>query len=549
MKFTKLMFALLVLAAAATVRGDWLSDAGGIAAFAKYIELTVEYENGDGVADFPVLVRLSSAIPGFDYNDFTSADGRDLVFVSESQTVLPHEIDTWNTSGESLVWVRVPSIAKGDRFYAYYGNAGVASVPPPAEFKNAVWSGYAGVWHMGERFKSSDAADAKTAYDSTANGLHAGAKGAQNKLLEMVPYDNGAIGVARVNQSSNTTRDGAYLSVPNYDSLNLGGNFTMSAWLYFREVGASNYPRPVSRKTAYTTDNGWELETSRGSTTTMSVRGASKDAGTINYASGSLTSGWHHYVWVFDGVRVTAYQDGSNVVAATMGAAATDNGQPLSFGSNSNDTEHNLNGRYDEMRLRGGSMSAAQVKAEFDTVNDHGFLSYEAGSMDATKIYFVGAATYAVDGQAVSFSVDTSAGQGTLAVVFADVATGDETVTVETLSGVEVNGAGTFTAAPPANLASDRLYSVFFRATSENGSVSESRPAKFYYGQVSAAKIADANEAGFVSGSFSVSIPAAVTEDLAVSYSVGGTIWCHRVIVNTSCCRFTHRQLHYLHSV
>lgn len=60
------------------------------------------------LTDFPALVRLSASIDGFNYADFTDqTDGTDLAFVDADGNLLPHEIDTWNTFGESLVWVKV----------------------------------------------------------------------------------------------------------------------------------------------------------------------------------------------------------------------------------------------------------------------------------------------------------------------------------------------------------------------------------------------------------------------------------------------------------
>ena len=40
----------------------------------------------------------------------THNNGRDLRFVDANGTVLPHEIESWNQSGISLVWVRVPTM-------------------------------------------------------------------------------------------------------------------------------------------------------------------------------------------------------------------------------------------------------------------------------------------------------------------------------------------------------------------------------------------------------------------------------------------------------
>ena len=57
--------------------------------------------------------------------------------------------------------------------------------------------------------------------------------------------------------------------------------------------------------------------------------------------------------------------------------AATDNERPLSFGNNSNGSEASFNGKYDEIRLSKGAMSAARVGAEHASMKA-GFLSADA---------------------------------------------------------------------------------------------------------------------------------------------------------------------------
>ena len=82
-----------------------------------------------------------------------------------------------------------------------------------------VWCDYAGVWHMNE--------DSGTAYDSTANGLDGIPSCGTNALADvrqMVAYENGACGRARVNGMLNG-KGGNYLHVPASRRFSLGGNF------------------------------------------------------------------------------------------------------------------------------------------------------------------------------------------------------------------------------------------------------------------------------------------------------------------------------------
>ena len=94
--------------------------------------------------DIPVLVRISETrIDGFFYSDCNSS-GRDIFFATDGvgANVIPHEVDTWNTSGESLVWVKIPLAEAGSKIFMFWG--GDSSHVDPT----GVWSAYAAVWHF-----------------------------------------------------------------------------------------------------------------------------------------------------------------------------------------------------------------------------------------------------------------------------------------------------------------------------------------------------------------------------------------------------------------
>lgn len=94
---------------------------------------------------FPVLVEVDA-----DMIDLSrvAEGGRDLRFVdADAVTVLPHEIERWNPSGRSQVWVRVPRIDRRsttDHIWLYYDNPAA----PAAEDPSALWADYHTVLHM-----------------------------------------------------------------------------------------------------------------------------------------------------------------------------------------------------------------------------------------------------------------------------------------------------------------------------------------------------------------------------------------------------------------
>ena len=344
------------------------AEGSAIIAAKKVLPLEVAgYTGTETLTNVPVLVRLSTAISGFSYADFADANGGDVVFCDEGESVVyPHEIDEWHTDGESLVWVKLPTMANGTKFKAAWGGPTSVSATGRAARPLAavVWSDYAGVWHFNE--------DSGTAFDSTANGLDALPSKGTNALAntsQMVAYENGACGRARVNGNADIT-SGNYLMVPNYDALILGDAFVFSGWIKKESDGKS--PRFVSRKRlTWSGNDGWEISTGMQN---FSVRAASSDF--LNCDSPNMGN-WTMLCVKYSGNSVTAYTNGALVAIATLDATATDNQMSLAFGGfQGKDASTSLNGQYDEIRLRGGSLSADRIKADYDMIKNLNFLTY-----------------------------------------------------------------------------------------------------------------------------------------------------------------------------
>ena len=65
-------------------------------------ELSFPSAPAAALADFPVLVRISSTTPsGFSYED--CPDASHLWFADDGGAALPFEVDTWDTNGTSFV--------------------------------------------------------------------------------------------------------------------------------------------------------------------------------------------------------------------------------------------------------------------------------------------------------------------------------------------------------------------------------------------------------------------------------------------------------------
>jgi hypothetical protein len=304
------------------------------------IAVNAEAVGENSATDLPVLVRLSESIEGFKYSDLAS-DGSDLAFgvnVGGVITVYPHEIDTWDPEGESLIWVKVPTVDKDTAFAMYYGYGTTAP-----ESKTAVWSGYKAVWHMNE-------ADGN-ALDATGSGLHAVPtkhKDFSGDVLAINVGAPGKIGGARQNGSKNGSK-GAWYAVPEYH-LTAASKFSISGWVKMTAVDANCYPRIFSSKKKYNDSYGFEIELAKGSSTSLSARGASSNAAPATVPS---LQDWVHLCFVYDDKTVDVYTNG--VLATENGAVAAPNETyTLSIGANNDGSEFSFYGLFDEVRLFDG---------------------------------------------------------------------------------------------------------------------------------------------------------------------------------------------------
>ena len=339
--------------------------------YARQMALTVDgYTGAETLTNMPVLVRLSTAISGFDYNDFASpSNGADLAFFDANERRLAYEIDEWRTNGTSLVWVRLPELKRGMRFTAAWGGVPMYGHAPDG---HEVWCDYAGVWHMNE--------DSGTAYDSTANGLDGIPSCGTNKLADveqMIAYENGACGRARVNMSTKPSStevmaNGNYMLIPSYDALKLGDQFVVSIW--FKGEAIRNYPRVISRKYDNADVGGFEYSVNN--LGTSDIRGGTSVC-TSQIALPDYSNRWVQVAIAFENDIVTCYTNGVQAAYfAGVAAPPIDNGYPLAFGNKPNGMNPSFYGQYDEIRLRGGTLSADWIKADYDMIKNRDFLIY-----------------------------------------------------------------------------------------------------------------------------------------------------------------------------
>ena len=450
----------------------------------KSFTATVVYD-GESAENVPVPIRISEmGINGFSYDDVT-ASGFEIL--DAGGQLLPCEIDTWNTDGESILWTRLPVYENGATVTVRYG-APFANAPLPA---TNVWAGYAGVWHMNETYDGETAATGLS-HDSSGNGLDATpTKGGSGNLAQMVSAP-GVVGNARVNATSDTT-SGNYLSVPNYDSLALGDTFAVSGW--FKATIINGYPRLLSRKTAYNTDNGWELENGNGNAKAFSARGASGDAISLN--TPSYDNAWVHIALVYNGTTLSAYANGAPCGSGTI-TAATDNGKPLSIGNNSNGSERSFPGLYDEIRLLDATPSAAWIAAEYHAMADGGAISFSSVSSSDLSAPVLGIPSVASNSDG-SFTISVAVSENIPTTIFCTIDGNDYTMTT-TDAALPATYSATVSNLP------DGTHAASVHASSASGTtVSAACPTAFHAGALTVTVLANADEGLLSNGVFRIS--------------------------------------------
>ena len=343
------------------------------------------------LSGFPVLVRIARNSPaGFSYADLHSqTDGDDIAFVDMTGAGIPFEIDTWNTNGTSLIWVRLPSMANGTQFVMCWGSASSGKTVCP----DNPWSDFTGVWHMG------DPGDGVTnVCDSTANRLD----GTTVASSKSVPA--GKIGGARfITSNTSNTAGNPYdsgvtvdLSGAKLDAVNaIVPEFTASFWV--RPQHGPQWWYFITRK-ASDKGPGWGLQQGADNDFRKyrAYGGAEDDAGclALSDVTGLAQGSWTKIdaVWMSD-KTFKLYMNGSVAKQGTLSNQAANGDQnKLALGgamgptSTANKNGRGVYGDMDEIRLRAGALSEDWIAADYATQTSDSFLtagaaqSYEASA-------------------------------------------------------------------------------------------------------------------------------------------------------------------------
>jgi len=363
----------------------------------------------DGLTDFPVLVKLDpDSMPGFDYDQFSSATGGDLRFSDVTGTnELNFEISSWNTNGVSHVWVQVPEMQSGGSIWAYWGNPVETNLPAYAS-NGATWDGdYIGVWHLDET--SGTSID-----DSTANQNDGYKKSASEPAVT-----SGAVGGAQKWDGVND-----WIDIPDDPTLDVGTHFTVSLLAQLDEGVDVRAKRLISRKNNAADNDGWALYPKDDDIVLLSSTNATPQV--ENVVSSWSNGNWYCITVIYSNATGYVYADGQYKGSKALAVPFVDNDQPLTFGSEGDHATAEWQGKLDEVRYSSSIRSANWIWAEYATMMEEAFTHFDSVLTGGPIMTAYGNGNLIADGDTTP-----AVGNGT---AFGDIPVGAEKVNVFTVT-------------------------------------------------------------------------------------------------------------------
>ena len=301
------------------------------------------YAGTTELTNFPALVRISEAkLPDVDMSSFMS-DGSDVRFYDADGNEIPHEIESWDSEGESLVWVRVPILSGRTSFVTMKWGA----TSPRRTNAKDVWPQFAGVWHMNEL--TNELASA------SGSGLTLKGAAAPTAVADG-PIGGKALLLADMFTTPSFLRPPC--SVPQ-------NGYAVSGW--YRRSAAAQYFCPF-RMGEWQKD-GWYVEY-QGNTSARFIRNTTPTS--ANFAL-DYTKGWIYATFVYNNGKLSAYQNGVQTLALTDAKVTHDMGITFRLSSS-------LNTQYDEARVMSVCPSADWVAADYATQTAADFAVAEQGT-------------------------------------------------------------------------------------------------------------------------------------------------------------------------
>ena len=229
----KVAFAFALVVSAGTGSSETVNPS----AFAYSSSILVGgYTGSSALANFPLMIKLAENSPvGFSYAD---CEQTVLRFADAEGNILPHEIDTWNPNGTSVIWVRVPELSgTSTELTMYYGGSGDGVTTVAGE----VWSAseYNAVWHFSGNGNDS------------VNGLE------PTTVTGSPDFTDTNLGVGTAFYANGASTIG-FANDDKWATLSEGSCLTVSLWAKY-DITTWNWARMISCMNVWSEAQGWEV--------------------------------------------------------------------------------------------------------------------------------------------------------------------------------------------------------------------------------------------------------------------------------------------------
>ena len=325
----------------------------------------------ENLIDFPVLVTLDSSRINYSR---THGNGDDLRFVDRNGQELAYEIESWNPSGRSYVWVKIPQIDANsgtDAIWMYYDNATASAGQNP----DAVWTnGYVGVWHLSDALSGNS-----TITDSTANG--------QDGVATNLDGTDRISGVAGSALEFNGTSEYIRIASSVNAALAINGTeLTLEAWAQ-RNADSTDWMTLIGRQLGTGASDSYSLAQVGGSSANTNFAAA----GNASQANALPLNEWRYLSGVRTGTTASLYNNGVLTAQATgLTGPISSDANDLLIGGQENGADNTINqlftGYLDEIRISNVARSASWTDAQYASMTgsllDYGSVQTYAGVLE-----------------------------------------------------------------------------------------------------------------------------------------------------------------------
>jgi hypothetical protein len=313
-------------------------------------------EVADDVFGFPLLVRLDSSTFPLPSTFFSQArdSGQDIRFSKPGGTMLPYEIERWDSAAQSAaLWVRLDTVhgnSESQAVVIHWGNPEASDQSDGAAVFDTA-DGFAGAWHM-----EADASDATVCRnDGTPHGVSA------------VP---GMIGDALAFDGLS-----GYVEIPVSPSLDLfNSSLTITAWV--KTPGNGNTEQIIYEHDIWGSAGQYQLTSHADSVFSSEWGGVLDDNGYAEAVVPELCNDtWHLLTITFSNAldSLKLYYDGEQVIAQTDTSYPGSSVAPSYIGSRQG-TGRFFKGSIDELRVMLSYRSAGWIKLCYENQKENSTL-------------------------------------------------------------------------------------------------------------------------------------------------------------------------------